>query len=258
MKITTVLMVVVAIFLASASGFTSYFILANINHEKTFNVTKVIDGDTIEIETGQKVRLLGINSPETNEHYYAEAKEKLSNLILGRSVKLESGPEDTDQYGRLLRHVFVDGTFVNLEMIKDGYATVYIVNPDEKYYLELKKAEKDAKDNKLGLWNTSGFSVCISITEFHYTGEEYVKFLNSCGYPVKMEKWEIKDEGTHIYIFKAFMFNPNSILTFFTGYGSDTADKLYWNSKSTIWNNDGDTLFLRDDKGNLVLSYSYP
>lgn len=58
--------------------------------------------------------------------------------------------------------------------------------------------------------------------------------------------------------FKTFVFVPNATFTLFSGRGSDTKDALYWNSKSAVWNNDGDTLFLRDDKGNLVLSYSYP
>lgn len=252
------LIILLVLILASVSGFTGYYMLANAKETRTFNVTKVLDGDTIEIETAEKIRLLGINSPEQNEHYYKEAKEKLSSLVQGRSVELEVGPVDKDRYGRLLRYVFVGDTFTNMEMVKEGYATVYIVEPDEKYYLEFKKAEKEARESKLGLWNTSGFGMCIRITEFHYTGEEYVKFHNDCSYPIEMDGWEIKDDTTHIYIFEGFVLNANSSFTLFTGFGSDTADKLYWNSKNTIWNNAGDTLFLRDDTGSLVLSYSYP
>lgn len=258
MKSNVLLTVLIIIVLTSVSSFTGYYILTNAQHEKTFNVTEIIDGDTIEIEAGQKVRLLGINSPEENEFYYQNAKDRLEKLVEGKLVKLETSSEDKDRYGRLLRYIFVDDTFINLQLVKEGYATVYIVSPDEKYYLEFKKAEKEAKESKLGLWGTSGFSSCVNITEFHYTGEEYVNFQNNCGYAIKMDKWEIKDEATHIYIFKAFVFNSNSSFALFTGFGDDTADKLYWNSKTAIWNNAGDTLFLRDDKGSLVLSYSYP
>ena len=258
MRFNIILTILIIIVLTSVSGLTGYYTLTNLYQEEIFNVTNVIDGDTLEIETGENVRLLGINSPETNEHYYREAKDYLAKLVEGKNVKLEKSSEDKDRYGRLLRYVFVGENFVNVDMIKEGYATVYIVNPDEKYYLEFKEAEKEAKEKNLGLWNMSDFSVCINITEFHYTGDEYVKFYNNCGYTIKMDKWEVKDEATHIYVFKGFMFNPSASFTLFTGFGSDTADKLYWNSKNTIWNNDGDTLFLRDDKGNLVLSYSYP
>lgn len=258
MKSNVLLTILVVIALTVVSSFTGYYILTNVDEEKGFNVTKTIDGDTIEIETGEKVRLLGINAPEENEYYFKEAKERLVKLVERKSAKLEAGSEDKDRYGRLLRYVFIGDTLVNLQLVKEGYATVYIISPDEKYYLEFKKAEKEAKESKLGLWSISGFSECINITEFHYTGEEYVKFRNNCGYTIKMDGWEIKDEATHIYVFKVFVLNPNSNFTLFTGFGSNTVNKLYWNSKTTIWNNDGDTLFLRDDKGNLVLSYSYP
>ncbi len=258
MRLNGFLIVASLLVLTAVFSFTGYYILTNPNQEKLFNVTKVLDGDTIEIETGETVRLLGINAPEDNEHYYKAAKYYLSELVQNKSVKLEAVSEDKDRYGRLLRYVFVGGTFVNLGMVKEGYATVYILDPEDKYYLEFKKAEKGAKDSMLGIWNVSSFNVCINITEFHYTGEEYVKLHNNCSYSIRMDKWEVKDEGTHIYVFKSFVFNPNSSFILFTGSGKDTVDKLYWNSKTSIWNNDGDILFLRDDKGNLVLSYSYP
>lgn len=258
MKLSPLLFSLIALLLASASGVTGYYILKSSVHETLFNVTDVIDGDTIEIDTGEKVRMLGINAPETSEHYYAEAKKMLDSLVKNKNVVLKSGSEDTDRYGRLLRYVFIDGDFVNLRMVEGGYATVYILDPEEKHYLELMKAEKTAKDGKLGVWKPSGYSGCIRITDFQYSGEERAKFHNDCNYSIKMDSWEIKDEGTHIYRFKPFILGANSDLMFFTGFGSDGADRLYWNSKTAVWNNDGDTLFLRDDRGNLVLSYSYP
>ncbi|MBI2547653.1 MAG: thermonuclease family protein [Candidatus Aenigmarchaeota archaeon] len=251
------LVVSALVILAIISGFTGYFIFTA-EHDTTANVTKVIDGDTVEIGTGERVRLLGINAPETNEHYYKEAKEKLIRLVQGKDVVLKAGFQDKDLYGRLLRYIFVNGSFVNLEMVKGGYVTVYVIDPEEKYYLEFKKAESDARSKMLGLWNASSFGSCITLAELHYTGTEYAVFHNSCGYPIKMDKWEVKDEGTHIYVFGSFTLNTNSSVTLFIASGKDTSEKLYWNSKTTIWNNNGDTLFLRDDNGNLVLSYNYP
>ncbi|MEM7824738.1 MAG: thermonuclease family protein, partial [Candidatus Aenigmatarchaeota archaeon] len=134
MKFNFFVLILGLIFLVSLSSFTGYIVLVKIP-EKTFNVTKVLDGDTIEIETGEKVRLLGINAPEINEHYYQEAKDRLAELVNGKLVKLEAGREDKDIYGRLLRYVFVDDVFVNLQLLREGYATVYITNPEEKYYL---------------------------------------------------------------------------------------------------------------------------
>jgi len=267
MKSNVFLIILVVIVTTSVSSFTGYHILTNAQRERTFNVINVIDGDTIEIETGEKVRLLGINAPEENEHYFKEAKDRLVKLLGGKLVKLESGSEDRDRYGRLLRYIFIDDTFINLRLVKEGYATVYIINPDEKYYLELKKAEKEAKSSKLGLWAGSSLIDCIVVVVFHYDAggndnenlnDEYLTLQNKCDNSVGMNDWEVKDEGTNIYTFKGFVFGRNSKVTLYTGSGSDTVDELHWSKNRAVWNNDGDTLFLRDDKGNLVLSYSYP
>ena len=268
MKSNVLLIVLVVLALTLLSSFTGYYILTNAQEKKTFNVTKVFDGDTIEIETGEKIRLLGINTPEQGEYYSEEAKEKLTKLVEGKQARLESGPEDKDRYGRLLRYVFIDDTSINLQILKEGYATVYILDPEEKYYLEFKEAEKEAKEKKLGLWAGSGIQTCISIASFNYDAVgndnenlngEYVTFQNNCDSPVKMDGWVVKDEATNSYAFNGFALGSNSKVTLYTGSGNDAADKLYWNKKRyAVWNNDGDTLFLRDDKGNLVLSYNYP
>jgi len=267
MKPNVLLTALIVIVLMSISSLTGYYILTNAQKEKTFNVTNVIDGDTVEIGTREKVRLLGINAPEENEHYFKDAKDRLVKLVGGKLVKLESGSEDKDRYGRLLRYIFIDGTFVNLQMVEEGYATVYIINPDEKYYLEFKKAEKEAKDNKLGLWVSSSSIGCVAVVVFHYDAggndnenlnDEYLTLQNKCDNSISMNDWEVKDEGTNIYTFKGFVLGSNSKVTLYTGSGSDTVNELYWSKKRAVWNNKGDTLFLRDDKGNLVLSYSYP
>ncbi|MBR9677003.1 hypothetical protein GOV04_02585 [Candidatus Woesearchaeota archaeon] len=96
---------------------------------KKYRVTKVIDGDTIELETGERVRLIGINSAEFGEECFEEAKEELEDLILGKEVTLEVDIEDKDKYGRLLRYIYVeiDGEdrFVNYGMIILGLAYSY-------------------------------------------------------------------------------------------------------------------------------------
>lgn len=250
-----ILIVISIIFLAFVST-TGYFVLSG--NEKTYLVSKVQDGDTVQLESGEWIRLLGINSPEDNERYYQEAKDMLKGLVEGKKVRLESGPDDKDKYDRLLRYIFVDRTFVNAQLLKGGYATAYIVNPDEKYYFELKKAEKEAKDEKLGLWGTSSSGKCIQIKEFQYSGEESVTFQNNCDYSINLDGWNVKDEATHIYIFKNFVLNADSTFTLYTSSGKDTGTDLYWNSKTAIWNNAGDTLFMRDNNGGLVLTYSYP
>ncbi|HKB88398.1 MAG TPA: thermonuclease family protein [Patescibacteria group bacterium] len=119
-------------------------------------VTRVIDGDTIEIEDGQKVRYIGVDTSEIYpkiECYSEEAKKENENLVLGRTVKLEKDVSETDKYSRLLRYVYLDNEFINDELVKTGFAKVETVPPDIKYKSEFLESENYAKENKLGLWS---------------------------------------------------------------------------------------------------------
>jgi len=118
----------------------------------TVNVVSVIDGDTIVIEGGYHVRYIGIDSPETDEFYYSEAKQMNIDLLAGRKVRLESDTTDKDKYGRLLRYIFVDDIFVNAEMVRQGCAWAYAYQPDVKYQVYLEAMEKEARQLKRGFW----------------------------------------------------------------------------------------------------------
>ena len=120
----------------------------------TAKVIQVIDGDTVVIEGGYRVRYIGTDTPERGEPYYHEAWRANRNLVGGRVVRLESDITDKDKYGRLLRYVYVNGTFVNQELVRLGYARVYPkgVFPDNKYYELLNEAEAEAKAEGRGIW----------------------------------------------------------------------------------------------------------
>jgi micrococcal nuclease len=75
-----------------------------------------------------------------------------------------------------------------------------------------------------------------------------------------MTGWTVKDEATHIFTFPSFHLAPQATVTLYSGSGTNTTDKLYWNradERYAIWNNTGDTVYLRDVNGNLVIEYSY-
>lgn len=123
-------------------------------------VTRVVDGDTIVIDTGQKVRYIGMNTPETVDPrrpvqcFGKEASAFNKQLVLNKKVRLEKDVSETDKYGRLLRFVYLeDGTFVNMELVKQGYASIMTVPPDVKYSDLFLSAQKQARDAKLGLWS---------------------------------------------------------------------------------------------------------
>ncbi|SFQ12832.1 micrococcal nuclease [Parafilimonas terrae] len=120
----------------------------------TTKVTRVIDGDTFETETGEKVRLVGINAPEIRDIFGEEAKQHLISLIENKTVDLEADhiSSDRDRYGRLLRYVILNNTDINKQMVLDGYAFAYL-----KYHFdkeeEYKQAELFSKQENKGIWN---------------------------------------------------------------------------------------------------------
>lgn len=122
-------------------------------------VTKVIDGDTIELETGEKVRYIGMNTPEIHhpkksvECFGKEAAKRNEELVLNKKVHLVKDVSETDRYKRLLRYVYLaDGRFVNLELVEEGYAYVDTFPPDVKFAEVFKKTMEEARDAKRGLW----------------------------------------------------------------------------------------------------------
>ena len=125
---------------------------ANITEAK---VTRVIDGDTIEVNIDNKtytVRYIGIDSPEVNQPYYVEATNKNKELVEGKVVHLEKDVSETDQYGRLLRYVYVGNLLVNGEMVRYGYAESKAYPPDTKYQVTLNKLQLEAKNAERGIW----------------------------------------------------------------------------------------------------------
>jgi micrococcal nuclease len=122
-------------------------------YEQAF-VTSVIDGDTVELADGRHVRYLGIDTPESGEYYAEEATARNKDLVEGKTVELQRGKRDQDEYGRLLRYVYVDGIFVNAELVAEGYATAYIFDPDDRYSQILVQLEQYAKMRERGLWAT--------------------------------------------------------------------------------------------------------
>lgn len=119
-------------------------------------VTRIIDGDTFETETGEKVRLIGINAPEISDIFGQEAKEHLASLIGGREIKLQGDltSSDRDRYNRLLRYVVLNGVDINKQMLLDGYAFAYLKYGFDKE-TEYKNAQLTASQNRVGIWGNN-------------------------------------------------------------------------------------------------------
>jgi len=120
-----------------------------------FIVTKIIDGDTVELSGGDKLRLLSIDTPERGELFYAQAKALLSDIAQGKTAHIEYSNRRRDKYGRLLGYLYIDSIFVNKLIIEKGLGCVYLFKDTDmgrKETEELLQAQRDALKQKVGLW----------------------------------------------------------------------------------------------------------
>ena len=138
------------------------------NTSSFFFVTKVIDGDTFFCVNDKKeefkIRLIGIDTPEIRNYakkkkgYYGEeAKSYLASLILNQKVKLEYDLDKYDQHNRVLAYVYLDDTFINAELEKNGFARIMTIQPNSKYSDMFYELQVDARENNLGLWKVEEY-----------------------------------------------------------------------------------------------------
>lgn len=221
------------------------------------HVDRIIDGDTIE-SNKTSIRLLGINTPERGELYYEEAKEFLENLVLNKTVNLKYGKERYDKYQRVLAYIFLDNTNINLKIIENGLANIYFPSGKDQHYNEFKNAWEDCIDKNVNLCEKSvdKCADCIGLEEFS-DKEQKVVLANNCGFSCDLTAWEIKNEGRKKFVFNNYILESNNNIEIIVGEGVDSRTQLYWSSEDYVWTETGDTIFLRDDEGKLVLWGSY-
>ncbi|MCQ4574988.1 MAG: thermonuclease family protein [Candidatus Brocadiales bacterium] len=116
-------------------------------------VSRVIDGDTIVLANGERVRYIGIDTAETEESLGDVMKEYNRRLVEGKNVRLEFDRDRHDRYGRLLAYVYVDDLFVNALLVKQGLARVMTVKPNVRYKEYFKQLELEAKKARRGIWS---------------------------------------------------------------------------------------------------------
>lgn len=134
------------------------------NSKRYYSIKKFIDGDTFWINDGSKkgvkIRLIGVDTPENQarfgnpeEYFGDEASAFVKSILLNKKVRLEYDIDRTDSFGRTLAYVYLeDGTFLNEELIKQGFATIMTVQPNSKYAKHFYKLQIQARENNLGLW----------------------------------------------------------------------------------------------------------
>jgi micrococcal nuclease len=150
--------------------FLVYFAIVLLAHARQFlKVKQVVDGDTIVTETGERIRLIGVDTPENGyaskkptERFGKEAAEFTRRMVEGKRVRLEydqanavRGYTDTTPQKRILAYVFLeDGTLLNAEIIRQGYGYALSKYPFARME-EFRRLEREARENRRGVWATS-------------------------------------------------------------------------------------------------------
>jgi endonuclease YncB( thermonuclease family) len=249
--------------------------------EVQITTTRVIDGDTIEVSisgTIYKVRYIGIDAPELDDErseFCALAQEATRlnrQLVGGETVRLEKDVSETDKYERLLRYVYVDDTFVNAELVRQGLAWAKTYEPDIKYQDTLEKAEAEARQDKMGIWQEPQPPPPIrvenvQITYIYYDGlvpsvesDEYVEITNRGDQPQDLTGCVLMDisDGYPSFTFPSCILAPGESIRVYTNEYHPEWGGFSFEYSRAIWNNtEPDVAVLYDSQGNEVSRMSY-
>jgi len=227
-------------------------------------VTRVIDGDTVLLEDGQKVRYAGINAPEQGDPGYQESMHANNLLVGGKEVRLEFGRRRTEKHERLIAYVYAGRTLVQAELVKQGWAFVTRAQSLLRYREVLQKYQEEAKAGGRGIWTRGEHRGKLVVVQVHpresgrsSSNDEYVVFKNVGAAPLLLTGWSVSDEMNQSYLVPQFTIGPGKTFSLYTGSGKNTNEALYWGRRKTVWNKGGDTVIVKDAGGFFVLAHTY-
>ena len=229
----------------------------NIGYQnQIYNISRVIDGDTFVLENNETIRLIGINTPERGESYYEEAKNRLRELVEGKQVILEDDVDNRDAYGRLLRYAYVNGAFVNLIMVQEGYARAYPYRNNLRHVEEFADAEERARNSRLRIWL---FFKNLRINEIMYNpsgtddNKEYIElFLDNV---INLENYVIQDGNSEDSLGLLQFTNSSYALIVEEGFDYAGINASVYSAGITIGNNlnnDGDMIIIKYSQGDII------
>lgn len=230
-----ILILLIILLIAINYSFIDSFLNNIFNSRDIVFINEVIDGDTVKIN-GSSIRMLGINTPEKGEFYYNEAKEFLKNLVLNKTVELEYGKERYDKYDRTLAYLFLGNEGVNIQLIENGFANFYFPAGKDKYFSQYKEAWEGCIESNKNLCEKSENKCADCILYELDFGNELIILKNTCDFECNLNNWTIEAEGRKM-IKLNFTLNPNQ------------EKNLEF---ASLWVDNGNTFFLRDDEFKLV------
>jgi micrococcal nuclease len=242
----------------------------------------------------ETVRLLGVDTPEVRggndpaefegvpdtaagraclNEYGDRATDYAESRLGGRRVRLVGDPttDRRDSFGRILAYVVVDGEQFNYALLREGYARLYDTQFSER--ARYAAAEREAREAGRGVWSCAAVAADGGTTptgplalEAHPDAagddndnlrDEYVTLRNVGDETLDLSGWTVSDATGKTYTFPpGTRLEPGAEVTLYTGRGEDGEGVRYWNRDSAVWNNDGDTVTVRTDEGDVVLTRS--
>jgi endonuclease YncB( thermonuclease family) len=233
-------------------------------------VVSVYDGDTFTLDTGDKVRVMWINTPELKplEDYGVEAREATEAFVGGGYVDLTYGGAERDGYGRLLGQVSVNGRWLAEDLIEKGLAHVFLIPPvgDDTPVEALLAAQARARAANRGIWSTERYQGTLHITSFHANADgddrdnvngEYLRVANVTTEPVNLDGYRLHDASGNSWILPPLTLPAGYTVKIHSGVGEHGVDPMeqltiYLGSETPIWNNDYDRATLYDRYGRVM------
>jgi endonuclease YncB( thermonuclease family) len=198
-------------------------------------VISVVDGDTVDLADGTRLRLMGINTPEKGQPLYGEARTWLEHQVLNKTIFVKV--MGTEKYGRNLGYLFLDKENINEKILREGLAFSFYYEEDE-YTASLLAAEERARKEEKNLWMFSPNRNCVLMKEFvykeaggHCSSGETLVLQNLCNKTLELT---IKDDATHH--------------AQVTVSAQETKETVF----SCVFNNDGDSVYIYDAQGLLI------
>ena len=238
-------------------------------------VVDVLDGDSLVVAIDgveEELRLLGINAPEGGECLGDEARQSLGGRLQGTDVTLVAGGgDDRDQFGRLLRYVYVGGANMNQTMLRNGFAVA--LSSGHPLETDFEVAEERAVREAIGMWSPQPCggpapqrAIGIVAVASDPPGpddadlnSEYVDIRNNGELLAEMGGWVLRDESSqNRYVFPdGYQLFPLDQVRVHVGCGEDTREDLYWCETRPVWNNGGDSVLLFNTAGSLIARVRY-
>jgi micrococcal nuclease len=228
-------------------------------------VERVVDGDTVVLAGGARVRILNINTPEKRERLGPEAGQAARKLLLGKGVWVVG--KSKDPYGRLLGDLLVDGRSFAQQMVNRGLAHVFLIPPVQRKQADrLLAAQRRARKRRLGIWATDRYQGAFHITSFHANAPgddnknlngEYLRIACIAHRPTSLRGYRLTNSKGEGYEFPAVTIPPGQTFIVHSGRGDNQTDPrrqlaLYWGRDTPAWGNRGDTATLLDPRGERV------